>query len=119
MPRGPCVIATTSVQTPWPGRCYHDGMLVNSVHYTFAAEDAEKAASMLRELREASRREEGVVSFDVGRGRENPNVFALWEEYRDKEALDAHSASEHFDRLVINGIRSFAQQRDFAPVVLL
>lgn len=94
-------------------------MLVNSVHYTFAAEHADKAEQIFRELREASRKEEGVVSFDVGRGQEDPNVFALWEEYRDKAALDAHYASVHFNRLVINGIRPLAQRRDFAAVVPL
>lgn len=94
-------------------------MLVNSVHYTFAAEDADNAEAIFRELREASNEEEGVISFDVGRSRENPNVFALWEEYRDKAALDAHFASDHFNRLVINGIRPLAQRRDFATVVPL
>jgi (4S)-4-hydroxy-5-phosphonooxypentane-2,3-dione isomerase len=94
-------------------------MLVNSIHYTFAAEDVDKATIIFRELQEASRKEEGVVSFQVGRGRENPNVFALWEEYRDNAALDAHVASDHFVRLVINGIRPMAQKRDFAAVVPL
>ncbi len=94
-------------------------MLVNSVHYTFAAEDVDKAEGIFRELREVSRKEEGVISFQVGRGREDPNVFALWEEYRDKAALDAHFASDHFNRLVINGIRPLAQRRDFAAVVPL
>ncbi|HET9393624.1 MAG TPA: putative quinol monooxygenase [Candidatus Rubrimentiphilum sp.] len=94
-------------------------MLVNSVHYTFASEDAGKAASIFRELRDASRMEEGVISFEVGRGQDDPNVFALWEEYRDKAALDAHLASDHFKRLVINGVRLLAKRRDFAMVAPL
>jgi quinol monooxygenase YgiN len=94
-------------------------MLVNSIHYIFAPEHADKAASIFRELRDASRKEDGVISFEVGRGRENPNVFALWEEYRDQGALDAHVASEHFARLVINGVRPLAQQRDLAAVAPL
>ena len=114
---GRVVAATTSVQTRAFVRCYHGSMLVNSVHYTFAAEDADKAAAIFGELRELSRNEEGVISFDVGRGRENPNVFALWEVYRDKEALDAHFASDHFIRLVINGIRPLAKQRELAAVI--
>jgi quinol monooxygenase YgiN len=101
------------------GLCYDGAMLVNSVHYSFAVEDADKAAAIFRELRDASRNEEGVISFDVGRSQEKPNEFALWEEYRDKAALDAHFASDHFDRLVINGIRPLAQRRDSATVVLL
>lgn len=94
-------------------------MLVNSVHYTFAAEDADKAEAIFRELRDASRKEKGVVSFDIGRSQEQPNVFALWEEYRDEAALEAHVASDHFKRLVINGIRPLAKQRDAARVVPL
>jgi (4S)-4-hydroxy-5-phosphonooxypentane-2,3-dione isomerase len=91
-------------------------MVINSVHYTFAFEDADKAESFLRELRDASRKEEGVITFDVARGEDKPNVFALWEEYRDQAALDAHIATEHFNRLVINGVRPLAQQRNAEKV---
>jgi quinol monooxygenase YgiN len=72
---------------------------------------------MLRELRDASREEEGVINFDVARSQEKPNVFALWEEYRDRAALDAHMATEHFKRLVLNGVRPLAQQRNGELVV--
>jgi quinol monooxygenase YgiN len=94
-------------------------MLVNCIHYTFGPEDADKAEEIFRELRDASRKVEGVILFDIGRSREQPNVFALWEEYRDKAALDAHLASDHFNRLVINGIRPLAQRRDFAVTIPL
>lgn len=94
-------------------------MLVHSIHYTFAAEHADKAEEIFRELRDASRKEDDVISFDIGRSQEQPNVFALWEAYRDKAALDAHLASDHFHRLVINGIRPLAQRRDFAAVIPL
>jgi quinol monooxygenase YgiN len=87
-------------------------MLIQSIHFTFAPEDADKAEAILRELRDASRKEEGVITFDVARSREKPNVFALWEEYKDKAALDAHVATEHFQRLVLNGVRAMAQQRN-------
>jgi quinol monooxygenase YgiN len=91
-------------------------MLINSIHYTFAPEDAERGESLFRELRDASRQEPGVVQFEVGRSHEKPNVFALWEVYRDKEAVDAHMASEHFQRLVVNGIRPLAQSRNIEKV---
>jgi len=86
-------------------------MLIQSIHYTFAPEDANKAETMLRELREASRKEKGVIAFEVARSREKANVFALWEQYRDKAALEDHVVTEHFQRLVINGVRPLAQQR--------
>jgi quinol monooxygenase YgiN len=59
----------------------------------------------------------GVIQFQVGRSSEKPNVFALWEVYRDKAAVDAHRASEHFQRLVVNGIRPLAQQRNVETAV--
>jgi (4S)-4-hydroxy-5-phosphonooxypentane-2,3-dione isomerase len=92
-------------------------VIIQSIHYTFPPEDAEKAEAILRELRDASRKEEGVVAFEIGRSQEKPNVFALWEVYRDQAALDAHVATEHFQRLVLNGTRRLAQQRAFEKVV--
>jgi quinol monooxygenase YgiN len=53
----------------------------------------------------------------VGRSQEKPNVFALWEVYRDQAAVDAHRAAEHFARLVINGVRPLAQERNVETVV--
>jgi quinol monooxygenase YgiN len=91
-------------------------MLIVSIHYTFAPQDADKVEAIFRELRDASRKEEGVITFDVARSREKPNVFALWEEYRDQAALDAHVASEHFKRLALNGVRPLAQQRSAETV---
>jgi quinol monooxygenase YgiN len=87
-------------------------MLVQSVHFTFSSEDAGKAGDMLDELRAASRAESGVVGFDVVRSREKPNEFALWEQYRDDGALESHKATEHYKRLVLEGVRRLAQQRD-------
>jgi quinol monooxygenase YgiN len=87
-------------------------MLIQSVRYTFAPEDADKAEAILLELRDASRKEEGVITFDVARSKEKSNVFALWEAYRDRAALDAHATTEHFKRLVLNGVRPLAQQRN-------
>jgi quinol monooxygenase YgiN len=94
-------------------------MIVQSVHYTFAAEDGDKVAGMLRELRDASRREPGVITFDVVRADDDPAQFALYEEYRDQAALDAHGASEHFQRLVVHGIRPIATHRDFVKGKLM
>jgi quinol monooxygenase YgiN len=92
-------------------------MLINCIQYTFAAKDSDVVESLFRELRDASRKEPGVIQFEVARGREKPNVFALWEVYRDQEAIDAHAASEHFQRFVIKGVRPLAQERIIAKVV--
>lgn len=86
-------------------------MLIQNVHFTFAPEDGDKAESILRDLRDASRKEEGVIAFDVARSQAKPNVFVLWEVYRDKAALDSHIATDHYNRLVLNGVRPLAQER--------
>jgi quinol monooxygenase YgiN len=86
-------------------------MLISSIRFTFAPEDADKAEAMFRELRDASRKEEGVVSFDIARSREDPSVFVLWEVYRDEAALEAHKATEHFKRLAFEGVRRLSKER--------
>ena len=86
-------------------------MIITSIHYTFAPEDAGNAESLFRELRDASLKEPGVIQFDIGRSIDEPGQFALWEVYRDSDAVDAHYRTEHFERLVVNGIRPLALGR--------
>lgn len=87
-------------------------MIITSIHYTFNPDDADTAEALLRELRDATVKEPGVIQFEVGRSNDNPNVFALWEVYRDEAGVAAHGATEHFKRLVLNGVRPLAQQRN-------
>lgn len=87
-------------------------MLIQAVRFTFSPENAEKAEAMFRELRDTSRAEAGVVAFEVGRSQETPTVFRLWEVYRDRAAFDFHKNTEHFARLVVNGVRSLASERE-------
>lgn len=94
-------------------------MIITSIHYTFAPKDVDKAEALFRELRDASVKEPGVIQFEVGRSSDDPNLFALWEVYRDQAAVDAHRGSDHFKRLVLNGIRPIAQQRNAATVIPL
>lgn len=92
-------------------------MLIISIVFTFAAQDADKAEAILRELRDASVKEPGVVRFEVGRSQEKPNVFALWEVYRNQDAVDAHRSTEHYKRLVVGGVRPLAQQSNVERVI--
>jgi quinol monooxygenase YgiN len=86
-------------------------MVINSVIYTFAPDDADRAADLLRELRELTRIEPGCVTFNVARALDNPGIFTLYEEYIDEAALKSHLASDTFNRLGINGIRLLAKER--------
>ena len=86
-------------------------MLIQSIHYTFDRSVADEAAGILKELRDLSRQEPGIIRFEVARSKDGADVFALWEEYRDETALRAHAETEHFARLVVNGIRRLAKER--------
>jgi quinol monooxygenase YgiN len=87
-------------------------MLIQSIHYEFAPEDADRVEEIFRELRDASRKEPGVAQFDVARSREHPERFVLWEAYADAAALEAHTQTEHFKRLAIGGVRPLAKSRN-------
>ncbi len=41
-------------------------------------------------------KEEGTVTYTMNRAQANPNTLVIMERYKDKAALDAHSASPHF-----------------------
>ena len=86
-------------------------MLVNCVLYTFPADKVAEAEKVLIPLRDGSRAEAGCISFDVSRSTEDPNVFVLYEEWRDQEALDVHYKTEHFNKYGINGVRALASNR--------
>ena len=91
--------------------------MINSVHFTCTPKDADTVESLFRQLRDASRKEAGVIEFEVGRSPEKPNVYALWEVYRDQEALHSHVTSEHFQRLFVKGLRPLAQEQSMEKVV--
>jgi (4S)-4-hydroxy-5-phosphonooxypentane-2,3-dione isomerase len=86
-------------------------VLVRLVQFSFAAEDASKAGAIFAELQSASRAEAGVVAFYVASSDDDPTRFVLWEVYENQAAFDLHSASEHFQRLVIDGVRKLAKER--------
>lgn len=52
------------------------------------------------ELVEKTRQEPGCVHYELCQDRKDPGHFVFIEEWQDYAALDAHVASEHFQRLV-------------------
>ena len=71
-------------------------LLVVHVHVRVKpkGEEAFRAASLANA--EASRREPGVVRFDVLGDREDPGRFVLVEVYRDAAAAAAHKDTAHY-----------------------
>jgi autoinducer 2-degrading protein len=42
--------------------------------------------------------EPGCLQFDIGRDVDHPDVFHLYEVYRDDDALEKHRSAPHFER---------------------
>lgn len=55
---------------------------------------------LYRELVEKTRQEELCVAYDLFIDQKDSGHFIFIEEWPDRAALDAHCASEHFQRLV-------------------
>lgn len=79
-------------------------MVTLVVHYQAKPETASEVAKNLIELIEVSRTEEGCLRYEVAQALEDPTRFMLFEQYVDEAALEAHSASDHFQRLVLEVI---------------
>ena len=58
----------------------------------------------LAELAPQSRAEAGNLAYSVFVDPEQPSVFRIFEVYADQAALDAHSASGHFQSIVIDRV---------------
>lgn len=53
-----------------------------------------------KELVEMSRKDSGCIKYELYQDNENPRIFAIIEEWEDKEALDEHLNAKHFMRII-------------------
>ena len=73
------------------------------VSITWIAKPGEEdaVADALRRLREPTRAEDGVIEWRPNRDPEDPRVFLIYEQYRDKAAFEAHGQTDHFKELAV------------------
>lgn len=70
-----------------------------------------EVAALLRELQEHSRSEPGCLDYFAHRT-DDAATFVLYEQFADRAAFDAHRATEHFRRLVLDrGLDLLARDR--------
>ena len=69
-------------------------------HFHLKENKAGDAIKLAQELIDETRKEAGCVQYDLAQSFENPDQLVILEAWETKEALDAHSASEHFARIV-------------------
>jgi quinol monooxygenase YgiN len=64
-------------------------------HITAAPEKADLVRSELEKLLEPTRAEAGCLRYDLHVDNANPNLFVMFENWTDKNALDAHLIQPH------------------------
>jgi quinol monooxygenase YgiN len=74
--------------------------------------EEERVLAILEELARASRAEPGCVLYQPCRDREDPRRFLIFEVYEGDDALRAHTESEHFQRLVLDGAVPLLEARE-------
>jgi quinol monooxygenase YgiN len=57
---------------------------------------ADELRAVLESLVEPSRAEEGCLGYQLLENLDDPNQFTFVEEWRDKDAIDAHAQTDHF-----------------------
>lgn len=68
-------------------------------HYQAKPGLGDQVCALLGELTTATRAEPANLSYEFFRSPQDPDRFVILEQYTDAAGLDAHRASEHFQRL--------------------
>jgi len=86
-------------------------MVSFTVRLKFAADERADIAETLRQLAEASRKEPGCVSYIPHQVEDDPDTIIIYEQYRDQDALSAHRATPHFQKLAVGGLYQRMRER--------
>jgi len=63
---------------------------------TIQEDKVEDTVAEFKQLMQEVAKEEGTLFYTLNRDPKNPNTIIVLERYKDKEALGAHSATDHF-----------------------
>jgi quinol monooxygenase YgiN len=74
--------------------------------------EEERAEGLVRRLEEASRQEPGVVHYIAHRDPDDPRVFLMYEQYRDKAAFEAHGQTDHFKAIALGELFPLLEDRE-------
>ncbi|HSJ29503.1 MAG TPA: antibiotic biosynthesis monooxygenase family protein [Acidimicrobiia bacterium] len=86
-------------------------MIAVVARYRVTEGKADEVARELATYAEEVRTEPGCVTFVANRGIEDDHEFVLYEVYEDRDALDAHVASEHYEAVAVGRIRPLLADR--------
>lgn len=114
--------ARGEAETPREGKAEAEetwGMISFTVRMSFAPEDREEIAEILRALTAAARQEPGCASFIPHVVEGNPDTVLIYEQYRDAAAAEAHRQSEHFKKYAVGGLYQKMRDRTREDLVAL
>jgi quinol monooxygenase YgiN len=74
--------------------------------------EQDRAAELIHKLGAGSRAEPGNVHYIPHRDPENPRVFMIYEQYRDKSAFEEHGQTEHFQTLAASQLFPLMEERE-------
>lgn len=97
------------------------GMRALLARYHAEPGNGDAVVAALREMAEAVARDEpACLTYHAARSTDDPDVFVLYEEYRDEAALLAHRETPHFKALIEGTIVPLLASREreiLVPVV--
>jgi len=64
------------------------------------SENAEEFTALARSMIAETRKEKGVISYELVRGIEDPELLSMMERWEDMDSLRAHMQTEHFKEYV-------------------
>ena len=73
--------------------------------------EEDRAAELIGRLAVGSKAEPGNVHYIPHRDPENPRVFLLYEQYRDKAAFEEHGQTEHFQSIGVGELFPLMEER--------
>jgi quinol monooxygenase YgiN len=79
-------------------------MVVLLVQFTVTAGSEQQAHTFIQKMTEHTRREPGCRMYIGHQSAESSRRFILYEQYDNKEALDAHRAAPYFRDYITNGL---------------
>ena len=94
-------------------------MISFTVRMSFSQEDRAEISEILRALTLGSRQEPGCVSYIAHSVYGDPDTILIYEQYKDKEAVEAHQHSEHFKRYAVGGLYQKMRERVREDLVAL
>ncbi len=89
------------------------------VRMRFASEDHHEITDVLEKLTAASREEPGCVSYVPHWCEDAPDTVLIYEQYNDREALEVHRNSPHFQKYAVGGLYQRMKEREVESLIAI